>query len=224
MCADAARVPVIFGDDDDGDYFGRLIKGTRLKFIDKVWTATDGTPLHENDQFLVAGTGHALQRWVDGLPEVITDKPLPDVKELNTSIPKAEWPIGKFSGQPEPPWKHVFYVYLVRTGDGALFTYINGTSGTRVGYTRLKERIKTMGLLRGQSTLPVVKLSWAMMNSDFGPRPRPDFIIIEWRDLGGNQPVQIEPPKQGGSAEQLGKPVEPVTTKEVLNDEIPWLG
>ena len=57
MCADAARVPVIFGDDDDGDYFGRLIKGTRLKFIDKVWTATDGTPLHENDQFLVAGTG-----------------------------------------------------------------------------------------------------------------------------------------------------------------------
>jgi hypothetical protein len=220
MCADTPnKLPVIFGDDDDGDYSGRLIKGARLKFVDKVWTTTDGTPLHENDQFLVVDTNHALQRWIDGLPEVITEKPLPNVEELNASIPKEEWPIGKFSNQPEKPWKHAFCVYLVRTDpvDGALFTSINTTSGQRVAYTRLKERVKNIGKLRGLSVLPIVKLSWAMMNGDFGPRPRPDFTIVEWRDLGDNQP-----PKQGGSAEQIGKPVEPVTTKEVLNDEIPF--
>jgi hypothetical protein len=224
MCADTASVPVIFGDDDDGDYSGRLIKGARLKFVDKVWTATDGTPLHENDQFLVVGTDHDLQSWVDGLPKVYAKRPLPNLKELNESVPKDEWPLGKFSGQPEEPWKHVFCVYLVRTDpvDGALFTSINTTSGQRVAYTRLKERIKTMSLLRGRSVLPIVKLSWAMMNSDFGPRPRPDFTIVEWRDLGGNQPAQIEPPKQGGSAEQIGKSVEPVTTEEALNDKIPF--
>jgi hypothetical protein len=223
MCSETtSKLPAIFDDDDDGNYSRRLIKGTRLKFVDKIWTATDGTPLHENDQFLVAGTGHALQRWVDGLPEVITERPLPDVEELNASVPKEEWPIGKFSNQPEPPWQHVFYVYLVRTtGDGALFTYINGTSGTRVAYTRLKERIKTMSLLRSLSVLPIIKLSWATMNSAFGPRPRPDFTIVEWRDVGGNQPAQIEPPKRSPS-EQIGKPVKTVATNEPLEDEIPF--
>jgi hypothetical protein len=217
--ANQTALPVIFIDDDDGDYSGQLIRGARAKFVDKVWSATDGTPLHEDDQFLVVGTGHAIQRWMDGLPEAITTRPLPDVKELNAAIPKEQWPIGKFSGKPEGPWKHVWYVYLVRVNDGALFTHINSTNGTRVAYNRLKERIKTMGVLRGVSVLPIVKLSWVMMPSDFGPRPRPHFVIDDWRDLSGNQPAQIEPPKQ---AEQIGKPVEPVTAREELNDEIPW--
>jgi hypothetical protein len=222
MCADQTGLPIVFVD-DDGDYSGQLIRGARLKFVDKVWTATDGTPIHEIDRFLVAGTGHALQRWVDGVPEVIAEKPLPDVDELNAAIPKTEWPIGKFSGQPEPPWKHVWYEYLVRVKDGALFTHINSTSGAKVAYARLKERIKTMSLLRGVSVLPIVKLSWAMMHSSFGPRPRPDFVIDEWRDLGGNQPAQIEPPKQSPTpSEQIGKPVPPVTTSEALDDEIPF--
>jgi hypothetical protein len=216
MCADQT-LPVIFRDDDD-DYSGQLIRGTRLKFVDKIWSAVDGTPLHENDQFLVMGQpGHAYQRWVDGLPEVITERPLPILDELNAAIPKEEWPIGKFSGQPEPPWKHVWYVYLVRVSDGTVLTYINGTAGTRVAYSRLKERIKTMSLLRGVSVLPIVKLSWAMMPSGFGPRPRPDFVVDEWRNFGSDQPAQIEPPKQ---AEQIGKPVEPVSAGEEMNDEI----
>jgi hypothetical protein len=224
MYADTTnKLPVIFGDDDD-EFSGRLVKGTRLKFDNKVWTATDGTPLHESDQFLVMGTDHDLQRWVDGLPEVYTKRPLPDLKELNESVPKDEWPTGRFSNQPEEPWKHVFCVYLVRTDpvDGALFTSINSTSGQKVAYTRLKERIKTMSLLRGRSVLPIVKLSWAMMPSAYGPRPRPDFTIVEWRDLGDNQPAQIEPPKGAPPAagDQIGKPVEPVTLKEELNDEI----
>jgi hypothetical protein len=135
------------------------------------------------------------------------------------AIPKEEWPIGKFSGQPEPPWKHVWCVYLVRISDGTLLTHLNSTAGARVAYVRLKERIKTMGVLRGVSVLPIVTLSWAMMPSAFGPRPRPDFFIVEWRDLGG-QPAQIE--KQ--SPTPIGKPATEPSLSEELNDAIPWLG
>ena len=212
---EANQLPVIFVDDED--YSGQLIKGTRLKFVDKLWTAADGTPLHENDQHLAAGTGHAFQRWVNGLPEVITEKPLPDLDALNAAIPRAEWPIGKFSGQPEAPWKHVWYVYLVRMGDGALFTSINSTSGQKVAYIRLKERINTMSVLRGVPVLPIVKLRWAMMPSAYGPRPRPDFAIDEFRNFGSDQPAQIASPKQ---AEKIGKPVSEPSLKEELDDEI----
>ena len=74
-----------------------------------------------------------------------------------------------------------------------------------------------MGVLRGRAVLPIVKLAWAMMPSDFGPRPRPDFVIVEWRDLGGDQAAQIEQPKQ---AEQIGKPVSEPSLREEMNDEI----
>jgi hypothetical protein len=209
MCADQTGLPAIF--DDDGDYSGKLIRGAQLKFGDKVWATKDGTPLHENDQFLVVGTRHDVQRFIDGLPEVISERPLPDVDELNAAVPKEEWPIGKFSGQPEAPWKHVFSVYLVRVSDGTLLTCINSTSGQRIAYSRLNERIKTMSLLRGVSVLPLVKLSWTMMSSAFGPRPRPDFTIVEWRQIGGDQ-AQIEPPKP---AEQTGQPVKEPVSKPV---------
>jgi hypothetical protein len=224
MCADTTnRLPAIFDDDDDGDYSSGLIKGTRLKFVEKVWTATDGTPLHESDQFLAAGTGYDYQRWVDGLAKVYTERPLPNLKELNEFVPKKEWPVDKFSNKPSAPWKPVWCVYLVRVSDGGLFTSINSTAGQRVAYVRLRERIKTMGVLRSRPVLPIVKLSWAMMpTSDFGPRPRPDFTIIEWRDLGGDQSAQIEPPKSTPArSEKIGKPVQPVSIEEELNDSIP---
>jgi hypothetical protein len=217
MCADHSALPVIFGNDDDDDEFsGQIVKGVRVKFNDKIWSAADGTPLGENDQFLVVGTGHAYQRWVDGRPEVITERPLPDLEELNDKVPREQWPIGKFSQQPEPPWKRVWYIYLVRVRDGLVATHINSTAGVRVAYSRLKERIKTMGALQGP-VLPIVKLAWAMMPSSFGPRPRPDFIVESWRGFGGNQPAQIESPKQ---AEQIGKPVKEPTLAEEMNDEI----
>jgi hypothetical protein len=221
MCADQTKLPTIFGGfgGDDDEFSDRLVKGTRLKFVDKIWTATDGTPLHESDQFLVLGTDYALQRWVDGLPEAITEKPLPDLKALNASVPKKEWPIGRFSGQPEEPWKHVFCVYVVRENDGALFTSVNTTAGQRVAYVRLKERVKTMGVLRGAAALPVIRLAWAMMPSGFGPRPRPDFSIVGWKNLGGDS-AQIVAPKPPMISGAVAEP----TLKETLNDEIPRQG
>jgi hypothetical protein len=71
-------------DGDDDDYSDRLLRGGRAKWADKVWTM-DGTLLHEEDRFLVTGADFALQRFLDGIPEVIQKEPgksLPDVEEL----------------------------------------------------------------------------------------------------------------------------------------------
>jgi hypothetical protein len=217
MCADQT-LPVLIGDDED-DYSDRLIQGGRAKWIDKVWTM-DGTPPREEDRFLATGTGFALQRWVDGLPEVILKEPgksLPDVDELNDAIPRDEWPIGKFTGQPEPPWKVVAFVYLLRLHDAAMFTHINNTWGTRMCVRSVRERIRNMGVLRGASVFPIVRPTSAPMPSKkFPGRFRPELEIVHWRQIGGNQPAQIEPPKQV----EIGKPVEEPTTKEEMNDEI----
>jgi hypothetical protein len=54
---------------------------------------------------------------------------------------------------------------------------------------------------------------------------RADFEIIEFRNIGGGgEPTLIESPKSGsgGAAAQIGKPVKPVTSEEVLNDTIPF--
>jgi hypothetical protein len=97
------NLPTVFNDDDDEDYGDRLLQGGRAKWVNKQWTL-DGNPPREEDRFLVTGTGFALQRWVDGLPDIITKEPgksLPSPDDLNDAIPQKEWPIGKFSGKPE---------------------------------------------------------------------------------------------------------------------------
>jgi hypothetical protein len=228
MCAEnTTKLPVIFGDDDD-DYSGRLLQGGRAKWVDKVWTL-DGAPPRDEDRFLVVGTGFALQSWVDGLPEVIMKEPgksLPDPDDLNATIPKDQWPIGKYSGKPEGPWKIVAFAYLLRRHDAARFTHINGTWGTRKCVSSIRERMRDMRRLRGVSVYPIVRLTSVPMSSKkFPGRFRPELEVLDWRQIDGNQPAQIEPPKQSPTpSEQIGKPVEPVTLKEELNDAIPWLG
>jgi hypothetical protein len=166
----------------------------------------------------VVDTGVALQRWVDKLPEVITERPLPNVDALNDAIPKEQWPIGRFSGAAEPPWKPVWFAYLVRPTDATTLTFVNSTAGSRVAVQRLRERIKTMSALRGVPVRPIVKLGWAEMPSSFGPRPRPDFVVEDWRSFGGEQPAQLAPP----TPEQIGKPVAEPTVSEEIGYDLPF--
>jgi hypothetical protein len=216
----APNLPVVGGFyDDDENFSDRLIQGERAKWVDKVWTF-GGTPLREEDRFLVPGADFALQRWLDGKPEVIPKepgKPL-DPDPLNEAIPVNEWPIGKFTGQPEPPWKVVAFAYLRRLLDMARYTHINSTWGTRICVRSIRERMRDMSLLHDALVLPIVKPTSAPMASKkFPGRFRPELEIVGWRHIGADKPAQIESPKQ---AEQIGRPVAPVTTEQLLNDEI----
>jgi hypothetical protein len=90
------------------------------------------------DLDLYQRTANSLRRlrWRDQQPvETITerpDQPLPDVDKLNAKIPKKQWELG-LDGQPRPPWQLEFVVYLMNPETADLWTFINSTTGARIG-------------------------------------------------------------------------------------------
>jgi hypothetical protein len=226
MSANDDNLPVAGGFDGDDIYSDELIKGPILKFVDGRWSVKDGTVLKDGEPFLCTGTAQALQRFIDNVPcdpiRKQPGKPLPDPDELNAQIPVEEWELG-FDGKPTPPWKHAYAVYVIRQHDASMMTYINSTIGARIAFNKPTSQVYNMRILRGANVAPIVKLSSKPMKTKFGEKMRPDFEIIEFRELGGGgEPTLIESPKSGsgGAAEQIGKPVAPPTSKEIFNDEI----
>jgi hypothetical protein len=226
-----SNLPIVSfdGGSDDPD---ELIKGVIAKCIDDRWSAKDGSIFTPAMQFLCLGITQALQCWRDGMiSETIVKKagkPLRDVDELNAQVPEEEWEAGP-DGKPRPPWQHVRVVYLLRTSDAAMYTYLNSTVGAHIAVRRLSDQVQAMRHLRGANVAPIVTLGSKQMQTRYGDRLRPHFEIVEWRELNGGDsqsaPPQIEPPKTSGpktsgSVEQIGKPVKPVTLKEEMNDEI----
>jgi hypothetical protein len=223
----------------------RIIQGVILRCVDGHWSDRDGlTPPAE---LLAMGTTTALQCWQDGTPtDTIVERPgepLPDVNELNAKIPEAEWEEG-IDGKPRPPWVMQFVVYLIDPHTGETYTFINSTTGARIAHERLEDKFKWMRALRGCNVVSVVKLDSRPMQTKFGQKLRPEFTVIEWRELGSQNGdaleqkavPQIEQDKPG-STEQLdrfattktekkkkatvGKPVKPVTVGEEIDDGLP---
>jgi hypothetical protein len=165
-----------------------LIKGDRIRFNgSNVWVGPDGKPLNLSIQYLVTGARIGLQRWVkkDGkaVPEVILQKPLPDIDELNAAIPVSQWEKG-LDGKPRAPWNYIYVIYLVNEVTGQMFTYVNSTTGTRIAYGKLVDQVCTAQSLRGEDVVPVIRLSTAPMKSQFGERPRPAYEVVELRSIG----------------------------------------
>ena len=202
----------------------RIIHGEILRCVDGHWSLRDGTAINPDTLLLAIGTTEALQHWDGQIPvEDIRKRPgeaLPDVDELNAQIPRSEWKEG-LDGQPRPPWQHAYVAYLVSVDDASLYTFVNGTIGARIAVERLQDKVKWMRALRGVNCAPLVRLDSKPMKTRFGQKMRPEFTIVEWRQIGGGglQARQIEQRKPN-PAEQIGRPVKPVTTEEELNDRI----
>jgi hypothetical protein len=211
-----------FHDDDDDQDNKRLIVGIKLKCVDGQWSAADGSELKRETHYLVRGTVTAAQKWEGNIPveTVIKEpgKPFPDVDELNKKIPQDTWEKG-IDGKPREPWQITRVLYLIRSPDGKLFTYLNSTFGAKIAIGNLRDQVLVMRGIRGAEVVPIVGLSSAPMKTAFGQKIRPDFIVIGWRELASPQQPMIE-----AKAVEIGKPAEPVTLKEELDDEIPWLG
>jgi hypothetical protein len=203
----------------------RVIQGEILRCVDGRWSPRDPS----ETSLLAIGTNEAVQCWRDGMPTdtIIKqpDEPLPDVDELNAQIPREEWEDG-LDGQPRPPWQHVYIAYFVNTVDASVFTFINGTIGARIAVEKLQDRVKWMRTLRGANVAPLVRLDAKEMKTRFGTKMRPEFTVIEWREIGGgggglqNDPARQIEQKKSDPAAQVGKSVKPVTTGEALNDQI----
>jgi hypothetical protein len=207
-----------FNDPDGGGE--RLIRGVILKFVDGTWSDREGTEYPRGTQMLVFGVAEALQCWknqtVTETIVKIPGQPLPDLDELNGSVPKREWDMG-LNGEPRAPWQHSYLIYLLNPKDGSVFTLINSTIGLRICFDRIKDKVKYMRALRGELVCPLVQLDHKPMQTAFGVKKRPELTIIEWRDLtprNGSVPDQRAP-------KQIGTSVAEPTLAETMNDEIP---
>jgi hypothetical protein len=208
----------------------RLIQGVILKCVDGRWT--DGDGLVPPSEMLVIGITHALQCWgkeQDLLDYIIEqpDQPLPDVDALNAQIPEEEW--GESFGKPRAPWQFNWVVYLLDCKDAGTYTFINSTHGAQIATERLEDRIKWMRTLRGNDVTPIVRLeSRPMKTSHAGVvKQRPEFTVIEWRDLSVKHAAPQIEHKTEAAAEpapkkaKVGKPVKPATIAEEIDDDLP---
>ena len=65
----------------------RVIVGTHLKWVDRVWSA-GGVELPAGTRLLALALRRLLQRWEGGyVVEAIETEPLPDLDRLNATIP-----------------------------------------------------------------------------------------------------------------------------------------
>jgi len=196
----------------------RIIVGALVKYIDTRggWHRHDGVSLRQGAQYLGLGTRRALQRFVDGIPEIITaetNEALPDADELNAQIPKTEWPIG-LTGQPEGPWKREYIVYMIDTFDLTILTSSNHTIGMKRAVTDLEERWDWARALYGADVMPLFTLGEAPFPTSFGERKRPAYPVAGWRRFTDGALRVVD---QSALALTAVKPKSP---SETLNDSV----
>jgi hypothetical protein len=240
------------GDDGFNAAFSsdRTIKGTQLVWNDaQHWRDRDG--LKPPAQLLVVGVDAILQRWQDGKPQVIRDKPLPDPDDLNATIPVDEWETG-IDGQKRPPWADTAVVYFIDPLTGGFYTFVSSTTGGRIGVDHLKESVTGMRMLRGDRVLPLITLGERPMKTRFGTKSRPHFEVVDWKEpisptleeeeapkaglppasepepveKAGTPPRQASPPAQPTPAAKPSrrglKDVKPASIGEAIKDNIPY--
>ena len=165
----------------------------------------------------------------------------PDVAAMNAAVPESEWTEGP-DGKPRGPWQAQHIVYLLNPLTMDRYTFPTGTTGGHIAVADLVDKVKWMRRLRGENVYPVVTLSDTFMNTRFGGRQRPHFIIKRWVGLGEDgktqalpaptsptlppadateQPPAAEKPKQDPSGLRT---VEEPSVAEDLDDSIPSKG
>jgi hypothetical protein len=211
------NVPTIINDGfDKPAQEERLIRGSVARFLDGTWRDNDGNTLSPDGRWVAWATGECLQRWFDKQPvETIIKKPgvpLPNVDELNAKIPQKDWEKG-IDGKPRAPWARQNIVHLLDAQTGAELTFISGTVGASIATEGLKINTGNIRMIRGTRVVPIVSLGNKLMQTQFGSRLRPEFVIQEWRELGAPAPAIAAP--------EIGKKSAPPTLDEEMNDEIP---
>ena len=204
-----------------GNLRQRLLRGTLLKWTENTgWLDRDGVRPADGP-YLLWGLEEGLQCWQNQtVVDEIIDKPLPDLNELNGSIPQAQWGAG-LDGHPRPPYVHQYAIYLLDPNDGQFYTLINSTVGMRMLWESLSERWEVMRHLRGPDVVAVVSLSdRPFRTGKWGIKHRHDLKILEWRKAGGGGPdklagpttPQLPPSQPAGATSALSAPSTPAAT------------
>lgn len=222
--------------DDDFEFcplvHEQVIHGDIFSCVDGNWKDGEGKDIPLDKPFICLGTAEVVQRFEDGTPVKddvyirTTTKPLPDIDDLNAKIPQDQWGLGIDGTPSRPPWSHSYTAYLLDPVDASIHTYINDTGGAEKGIQLLNGRVKWMRALRGARVFPVVRLGKRLHSKKYN-KFGPNFIVLNFRELGGgtpaeNPPHQLEQPApQSDPVKQIGKAVDDPTWSEILDDDMP---
>jgi hypothetical protein len=209
-------------DDDDGFAVTEprtgFIIGSMVKFVDRDYVADKTEKLPEGITLVALSTVTAWVKWEGGSPVEHRVTHAGQGHPHRDDLPdqnKELWEIDeKFTGKPRDPWHDSRYVHLICPKTGRDFTFVTDTYGGRAAVGDLKNAIRNVRHAR-PGAVPVVKLGWKMMSTQFGQRPRPVFTITEWRDGGSGEPTMhpIEPSNKRGAIEHK---------KEEFDDLVPF--
>jgi hypothetical protein len=205
------------GFDDHSEDGGGL--GAFEKFNDGEWT-TGGVPADPKRRLLAVHVEVFVRRWRGKKAEDIRDKPLPDVDDLNASVPKAEWELD-LNGQPREPYKRTYRVDFLDLDTGEHTNFISDTKGAKAAYLRLKDEVVWMRKMRGQAVVPQVVLTSAPFKTGYGMKKRPDFKPVAWFDLSGGGPTAVQAQAPKALPPVAPTPVKEPSISEEMNDEIP---
>ena len=122
---------------------------------------------------------------LDGFRVLQPGEKFPNFEELNATVPQSEWrqgPDGKLRG----PWQAQYLVYLLNPDTAERLTYATSTIGGGIAVRDLVDRVSLMRKFRGEQVYAVVSPSAAPMQTRYGTRPRPHFVIKRWVGLSSD--------------------------------------
>ena len=222
---------------------GGVIRGACVRFSNEAaWVLRDDEEMPTDLELVAVDIARVVQKWKDQLPvETIileAGQKFPNVEEMNEAVPRGEWVEGP-DGRPRGPWQAQYIVYLLNIETMDRYSYPTGTVGGGIAVRELVDKTVWMRRLRGESVHPVVTLSDCFMNTRFGGRQRPSFLIKRWIHLGGGSEEKTLP-APSSLIEHVEKELKPAEAKkpskvtkisprtvseptlaEILNDDLP---
>jgi hypothetical protein len=223
---------------DDRPENAGIIQGALVKFsAEGLWVDREGNEIPGELELVAADVIRLVQKWQDQKPvETIILQPhqkFPDIEAMNEAIPRDEWEEGPAGLRGPYQAQHLLYLVNLETMDK--YSFPSSTIGGRIAIRDLRDRIMWMRRLKGSDVYPVVTLGRSWMNTKYGGRWRPMFIIKRWVRLGGGEAEALpsspvtSPTSIAASVQQVApqsdvSEVSEPSLKEELNDEIPDFG
>jgi len=183
------------GGDQQQQQTGNVIQGAVVKFTNEAnWVTRDGLELSPDLELVAIGVARVVQKWQDQV-SVETKilgpgEKFPDLDQLNADTPRSALAKGP-DGWPPGPWQRPPILYLLDPATLDQFSFPTATTGGAIAIGELVRKIKWMRELKGPHLVPVVCLSDKFMQTKFGGRQRPHFLIKRWVTMGNGGEEQV---------------------------------
>jgi hypothetical protein len=192
------------------------IRGLDIRFKDGDYLAF-GESINVRDRaFVVLDRLEGWQKLAEGCPPEYLMRKTGEPRPAKPHVAEADWPINRFTGAPEHPYKLTLYLYLLDAQTGEISTFSTNTIGGRIAVEELADQVSFMRQAKSEA-IPVVALESKDMPTQYGAtKPRPHFRILGYKERSAvRSPNMIT-----GPAAPALQDVKAPSIAEELDDEI----